>query len=230
MNAAERLRITPRLIVGLGILILGVLWTLDNMDVLESSQITRWWPALLIVIGGVQLLGPRSSRFGPVFLIILGAALLLKQVDAIDFSLGDLIPLGVALIGAKLIWDSIGRRRPPLDSAGDPESTVHSLAVMAGVHHQSTSRKFRGGDANAIMGGVELDLRQAQVVNGEMPLIDGFAIWGGVEILVPPNWKVVGNVLPIMGAFEDNTKHNGEPGPTLTVRGLALMGAIEVKN
>jgi hypothetical protein len=33
-----------------------------------------------------------------------------------------------------------------------------------------------------------------------------------------------------MGSFEDNTRHNGEPGPTLTVRGTAIMGGIEVKN
>lgn len=231
MSSAERLRITPRLIIGLGILTLGVLWTLDNMNFLESEPITRWWPALLIAVGLVQILDRRSSRFGPMILMIAGAALLLSELGYIDdFSLGDLIPVGVALLGAKLIWEAVGRRRPPADAAGDPDSTVHSFAIMAGVHHQSTSQRFRGGDANAIMGGVELDLRQAQIVKGELPIIDAFAIWGAVEIFVPPNWRVVGNVFPLMGAFEDNSKHNGEPGPTLTIRGMALMGGIEVKN
>ena len=55
MNSSSdnAIRITPRLIVGFGILALGLLWTLDNLDILESEPITRWWPVLLIVIGGV---------------------------------------------------------------------------------------------------------------------------------------------------------------------------------
>lgn len=233
MNETERFRITPRLIIGLGILALGLLWTLDNLDVLESEPITRWWPVVLIIIGLVQLLNRRgnASRGGPIVLVLVGTLLLVRRLDLIDLSIGDLIPLGIALLGAKLIWEALGRGRVARAGApGDPDSTVHAFAMMAGVRHQSISPSFRGGDVNAIMGGVELNLRDAKVVTGEMPVIEAFAMWGGVEIIVPPNWKIVGNVLPLMGAFEDNTRHNGEPGPTMTVRGTAIMGSIEVKN
>ncbi|MEO8381745.1 MAG: DUF5668 domain-containing protein [Acidobacteriota bacterium] len=231
MNSVEPFRISPRLIIGVGILGLGVLWTLDNLDILESEPFTRWWPVLLVAIGLVQLLDRRAhvSRGGPVVLLVIGSVLLLNRIDLVHFSIGDLIPLGIALLGAKLIWDAIGRRRA--DSAvSDPDSTVHAFAMMAGLHYQNVSRQFRGGDANAIMGGVELDLRQAQVAAGESAAIDAFVMWGGVEIKVPGNWRVVGNVLPLMGGFQDNTRHNGEPGPVLTVRGTAIMGGIEVKN
>lgn len=230
MTTVERFRITPRLIIGLGILTLGVLWTLDNIDILESDPYTRWWPVILIAIGLVQFLNRRASRGGPVVLTIVGVVLLLNQLELTDVNGSDLIPLAIALLGAKLIWEALGRRRRAADAVSDPDSTVHAFALMAGVRHQNISHQFHGGDANAIMGGVELDLRQAQVASGEAPIIDAFAFWGGVEIEVPPNWRVVSNVLPLMGAFEDNTKHNGEPGPTVTIRGTAIMGAIEVKN
>jgi predicted membrane protein len=232
VNPAESFRISPRLIIGFGILTLGVLWTLDNLDVLESEPFTRWWPVLLVVIGLVQLLDRRSntSRGGPVVLIIVGSVLLLNRLDFIDFSVGDLIPLGIALLGAKLIWDAVVRRQAAASAVSDPDSTLHAFAMMAGVRYQNVSQQFRGGDANAIMGGVELDLTQARVAAGEAPAIETFAMWGGIEIKVPANWRVVSNVLPLMGSFEDNTRHNGEPGPTLTVRGTAIMGGIEVKN
>ena len=42
------LRITTRLIVGLGILTLGLLWTLDNLDVLDARSITDWWKITLL--------------------------------------------------------------------------------------------------------------------------------------------------------------------------------------
>lgn len=231
MNPAESFRISPRLIIGLGILAIGVLWTLDNLDVLESEPITRWWPLVLVVIGLVQLLDRKSniSRGGPAVLIIVGSVLLLRSLDVGDFSIGDLIPLGIALLGAKLIWDAIARKRAG-GAVSDPDSTVNAFAMMAGLRYQNVSQQFRGGDASAIMGGVELDLTQAHVSGNEAPVIDAFAMWGGVEIKVPGNWKVVANVLPLMGSFEDNSRHNGEPGPTLTVRGTAIMGGIEVKN
>lgn len=229
MTATERtLRITPRLIIGLGILTLGLLWTLDNLNYLNADHFIRYWPVILIAVGAVQLADRRRVRGGPVVLIVIGVLLLADNLHFIDFDLGDLIPIAIAVWGAKLVWDALGRRtaRPV---TGDSDSTVHAFAMMAGVRRQSTSREFRGGDVNAIMGGVDLDLRNADILPGQEVIIDALAFWGGVEIKVPPHWKVVGDVLPIMASFEDKTSGTGT-GPTLIVRGTALMGAIEVKN
>ncbi len=230
MNAAaERFPITPRLIIGLAILALGALWTLDNLNLLESEDFTRWWPVVLIAIGGVQFVNRKTNRIGPVLLMVAGAFLLAMSVGNYDFDLGDLIPLAIALFGAKLVWDALARRSARAAIAND-DSTVNSFAMMAGVHWQSTSRAFRGGEVNAIMGGVELDLRNVEIKSGDEPVIDALAIMGGVEIFVPMGWKIAANVLPIMGGFEDKTSRANETGPTLTVRGTAIMGAIVVSN
>lgn len=224
------MRITPRLIIGLGILILGVLWTLDNMRVLDSDRYTDWWPVVIVLIGVVRLFEPRGNRLTGAVIILAGVILLLGSLGQIDWDLGDLIPLGIALLGAKLVWDAVRRKAAPLPT-DDPNAIIHSFAMMAGIHRQSTAHEFRGGSANAIMGGVELDLRNAQVKSGERVVIDTFAMWGGVELTVPENWVVVGEVLPLMGGFDDQTKAAKDaPGPVLVVRGVALMGAVVVKN
>jgi predicted membrane protein len=230
MNAtADRFPITPRLIIGLAILALGALWTLDNLNLLESEDFTQWWPVVLIAIGAVQFVNRKTNRIGPVLLMMAGALLLVMSVGNYDFDLGDLIPLAIALFGAKLVWDAVSRRSARAGIAND-DSTVSSFAMMAGVHWQSTSRAFRGGEVNAIMGGVELDLRNVEIKPGDEPVIDALAIMGGVEIFVPMGWKIVASVLPIMGGFEDKTSRGSETGPTLTVRGTAIMGTIVVSN
>lgn len=231
MNAnPTAMRITPRLIVGLGILTLGLLWTLDNLNLIESHAITQWWPTILIAVGLVRFLDPRCSRIGSFFITVLGVLLLLDTLDYANVDFGDLIPIGIAVLGAKLVWDALGRRPGRAREANsDPASVINAFAMMAGVRRQSTAPDFRGGDATAIMGGVEIDLRHAQIPAGAEAAIDAFALWGGVEIIVPDHWRVVGSVLPLLGGFDDKTL-SPPTGPVLLVRGAAIMGAIVVKN
>jgi predicted membrane protein len=231
LNPSTAIRIAPRLLVGIGILALGLLWTLDNMDLIESERITEWWPMILIAIGLVRFLDPVKSKIASILFIVVGLVLLIDNLDVANVDLGDLIPLGIAAIGAKLIWDAVQRRSyTPTPSTSDDGSTMSAFALWAGVRRQSISQAFRGGDASAVMGGVELDLRHAQIRDGEQAVIDAFAMWGGVEITVPENWRVVSKVMPLMGGFEDKTTSKNTTGPVLIVQGTAIMGAIEVKN
>lgn len=240
MNPAETtgarnyVRILPRLLIGLTILTVGLVWTLDNLDIIESARLTPLLPAAIIAIGFVRLLDPAASKVSSVVIILVGSGLLLETLDDYwdywDFDLGDFIPLVVVIIGFKLIRDVFSRKQPRVASADDPDSTLHAFALMAGVERRSVSVDFQGGSANAIMGGVELDLRNAQIKSGQEAVFDAFAMWGGVVIRVPETWRVVSQVFPLMGGFEDNTTGTNAGGPVLIVRGMALMGGIEVKN
>lgn len=105
------------------------------------------------------------------------------------------------------------------------------FAMMSGVRRQVTGG-FAGAEATAIMGGVELDLRYS-AMDGDEVIIDTFALWGGIEIWVPAHWEIVSQGLPLMGAFEDKTHvttHGGNRQPRLVVRGVAIMGGVEIKN
>jgi hypothetical protein len=172
-----------------------------------------------------------AGRFGSFAFIAVGVLLLLDVANLINFNPGDLVPLAIAVLGGKLVLDALGRRSKRDTTTTDPSAIVSAFAFMAGVKRQSSALAFRGGDASAIMGGIELDLRNAKIADGEEAVIDAFAWWGGVEIAVPENWRVVGKVMPLMGGFEDKTRGNSNgTGPVLIVRGIAVMGAVEVKN
>ena len=70
------------------------------------------------------------------------------------------------------------------------------------------------------MGGVTLDLRQAKMTP-EGAVLDAFAFWGGIEIKVPESWQVRGEVIPLMGGFEDKTRPKpGAVEGTLVIPGL----------
>ena len=222
---------TSQMMVGFLIIAVGLLFTLDNLGIAHARDILRYWPAGLMAIGLVKLWDSRDGRgggFGGLMITIVGLWLLLEATVDIRISFGDMWPLLLVSLGVYLVWRGLtGHRRTAI--GGDDRSMVSAVAILSGVNRGNNSRTFRGGDLTAVMGGCEIDLRQA-AINGDA-VLDVFAMWGGIEIRVPEDWTVTFHVTPIMGGIEDKTRPG--PGSTthrLTIRGLVLMGGIEVKN
>jgi hypothetical protein len=132
-------------------------------------------------------------------------------------------------------WSS-SHESSPQDAHGPDESAWQQghrfsmFALMGGVTRQVIGVPFRGATMTAVMGGVELDLRQATLP--EDAVIELFAFWGGIEIFVPRDWVVVNQGFALMGSIEDKTGNLPQrPGqPRLVLRGMALMGGVEIKN
>jgi hypothetical protein len=223
-------QVLPRLVLGSGLAGAGLLFTLDNLDVLEAGDYLQYWPALLIAFGaGLLFAGTRSERASGTFWGLVGAALLLDNLEVIRFSLWDLWPLMLVIAGGMLVFRSI-RPRIGGTPAGE-EATLHAFAMMSGVARKNNSLGFQGGTVTAIMGGVEVDLRGTSLAGGQATL-DTFAFWGGIEITIPPGWTVQAQVLPIMGGVEDKTSPPAPEDATgeLILTGTVIMGGVAVKN
>jgi hypothetical protein len=120
-----------------------------------------------------------------------------------------------------------GRNKWPRTHDNQPR--MHVVAIMSGISRGSSSTAFRGADLVAVMGGCEIDLRKA-AINGEAT-IDLFCMWGGIEIRVPEDWVVESQVVPLMGGVDDKTRPpQSATAHHLKLRGVALMGGIEIKN
>jgi len=231
MTNAKVPRLTGRMIVGALLVLVGLLFTLDNLGVLDAGRVFEFWPLILVAVGALKVLQPREDgqRALGVGLIAFGLFLQLQMLAVVDWSFGDIWPVLLLFLGGILIFRGIRRRRSPAASAA---SDLSELAFMGGVNRVIVSQDFRGGEVTAVMGGVEVDLRQASI-SEESAVIDVFALWGGIEIKVPQEWTVDVKGLPIMGGFE-NTTHSSVTDPALAqkliVRGTAIMGGVEIKN
>jgi predicted membrane protein len=230
METTERTRsLAPQLVMGLLIIVIGVLFTLENVGLIDAHDYLRFWPVGLIAIGLVKLWqGCRSGTFSGSIFVFAGVWLLLESMDIVTISLWNLWPMLFVLVGGSMVWRGLYGRRVeenPLDS----HSSVSAMAVLAGVNRRSNSKTFRGGDLTAVMGGCQIDLTQA-TIEGEA-VIDVFAMWGGIELRVPENWSVSGRVTPILGGYEDKTHPTPEAAnQRLLVRGFVIMGGVEIKN
>ena len=225
---------STRLLFGLVLVTLGVLWTLDNLHLYDASKALQWWGVVPLLWGLLQVLGvgmPARRTSGALWMTV-GAVAVLHNAGWLPLSVGDLWPLILIFIGARIVSrhftgggvDS-GHTR---GTVGD--TAINTFSLWAGNEYKVVSQAFRGGEVSAVMAGSTVDLRSAQLEGGRAT-IEVFTIWGGIEIVVPRGWRIQGDVTPILAGFEDSTMHATDPNaPVLVVRGFAVMGGVEVKN
>jgi hypothetical protein len=82
----------------------------------------------------------------------------------------------------------------------------------------------------AVMGGAELDFREAQFGPG-VSTVTVFATMGAVEIIVPPGIRVESDGFALMGGFEQSGGSTAAADPSmpmLRISGIAIMGAVEI--
>ena len=226
---------TIQMVLGLMVAAVGVLFTLDNLEILDATAYLKYWPVALVLIGLVKLW--HASRdghgwFGGLFILAVGTWMLLEGLVYITIDARDLLPLFLVFIGGYMVWRGFGGQRRP-GRLADGHSHFSALAVMGGVGRRSNSQTFQGADITAIMGGCEIDLRQASIAPGTEAVIDVFAFWGGIDIKVPEDWIVVTRAIPLMGGVEDKTR-TPQPPPAiekrLVISGIVVMGGVVVKN
>jgi predicted membrane protein len=222
---APDFRITPRLVIGLAIMLAGFLLALDSLGFADAGYVFRFWPLALVAVGVTKVLAGPSQRSGAFLLIVLGAALLALNLGWLSFPRVAAIVL--FLVGARIAWKALAPRADaPAAGSG---STLDVVAIMGGSKRGYSGSDFKGGQAFAFMGGSEIDLRRATMTRDEA-VLDVFVFWGGLEVKVPEDWEVVCRGLPLLGGFVDNTRHTPVAQKRLVVTGMAIMGGVELKN
>jgi hypothetical protein len=112
---------------------------------------------------------------------------------------------------------------------GATPTSSGAFAIMGGFTRKGDWVVPKEFTAFMLMGGGEIDLRQARFADREIT-IHIIAIMGGCEIVVPEDATVRVTGIGIMGAFDHTATGTGAPdGPVITINGVALMGGVDVK-
>ncbi|HKO55700.1 MAG TPA: DUF5668 domain-containing protein [Thermoanaerobaculia bacterium] len=207
-----------KLVVGIFFTLLGVLLTLDNLGVPDAGRLLRYWPLALIAIG---VLLWRESRGVAVIATTIGALLLALNARWIRFSIFDLWPVILIGVGLVIVLRALGLS-PLGDGGGDSVWAVLTTRKLTVAPAELHGRRIV-----ACMGGAEIELQDSDTASEDVR-IEVLALWGGVELRVPPGWEVVGDVIPIMGGVEMKTGA-AKGGRRLVINGMVLMAGMEVK-
>ncbi|MGH7910708.1 MAG: hypothetical protein ACREOV_03205 [Candidatus Dormibacteraceae bacterium] len=112
-----------------------------------------------------------------------------------------------------------------------PQSSPPMIAILSGHDQKGQMRLSEQMTAVAVLGGVDLDLREA-TVSGPVTTIRAFAFMGGVDVRVPPGVRVETRSIPILGGTD--IKLRGAPpradAPVIRIEIVEVMGGVNVKD
>jgi hypothetical protein len=225
------------IVIGGLIVVIGLFILLDNLGIVRVHDVWRYWPVLLIVYGVSRLLdahAPSGYLWGGMVSLI-GALVLLDNLDIVTFNFDLIWPLLLIAFGLSMLLRSMDRKKTWATAAGpiDAGSSCNAYAVFGGSKRRINSSDFRGGDAVAVFGGVEFDLRGA-TMTVDQAIIDANVVCGGLEVRVPESWTIINRAVTIFGGVEDKTAQSKlEPNaksPQLVITGSVVFGGISLRN
>ena len=123
--------------------------------------------------------------------------------------------------------------RPSFIVVADENVEAHrgALAIFASVKRRgvwSLARRFR---IAAVMAEAKIDLREVRIGPGRS-VIELFALWASIEIIVPPGIQVDVQDSALMADINwegTENRHLAQDAPTVLVRGSVIMGSVNIK-
>ncbi|UCH96635.1 MAG: hypothetical protein JSV88_07240 [Candidatus Aminicenantes bacterium] len=251
MDKKKRSYFNVRLVIGLLITAAGILLLLDSLDIGFDVNVGDYWPVILIVIGLGKILQPKEHRqlYWGIIIMTVGNLFLLNNLGYIHFWFDNLWPILLILVGIEIIRCGFFKHKIRLacctfhdkkkphfkgwtgisDSKPVDDDYVDISVVLGGGEYKLTNKQLKGGRASVIMGGFDLDFRNADMEKDQI-ILEASVIMGGIDIRVPAHWQVVMQGSPVLGSMEDKTTKPESPAKKLIIKGSVILGAIEVKN
>lgn len=208
-----------RIILGISLIVVGVIFLLNNLGVWSVPYYLISWQLVIVVLGVLQLI--MGNTKGGLTLVTVGLMFWLPVY--FDIGIRDYWPVILIAVGAGFFVKSQVTDQTKI------AKDIDDVAILAGSSKKINNTTFSGGKLSAVMGSIELDLRQSSLEHGQA-LLDSFTVMGSVKLYVPDDWVVNFEATNILGGFADKRAHRPTEyfGDVLTIKGFVLMGSTEL--
>lgn len=233
---------TKGILWGIFIVALGILWGLKEADIVNYSLFfDGWWTLFIIVPSIICLITERDKR-GSLICLAVGVLLLVNCYFDLWQYKKFLFPLIIVIIGASVIVGNIFDKKSeyqPIEQQNPDGNVNYGEPVYIPQGNQEyyasfTSEDYRfdngfaGGKFSATFGGIKLDIRNADIVHN--CVINTNATFGGVEIYVPQDVRVVVKSNSVFGGTSDKSNKNlPADAKTVFVNATNLFGGTDIK-
>lgn len=218
---------------GLVFIVVGLIIGLNAMGITNINIFFRgWWTLFIIVPSFIGIFKDENKTWSIIWLVI-GIVLLLCTRDILSFAIiGKLIfPFILVMIGLSFIFKDMFKSKvnEKIKNLNTERVDGESFcATFGGIKNNYKDQEFKGANADAIFGGIELDLSEA-IINHDQ-IINANAIFGGIDIKAPKGVNIKVKSTPIFGGVSNKLKNDyNQNFPTIYINSLCLFGGVEIK-
>lgn len=216
--------IVIRAYLGLAAVAIGSLLLLRNLHVISFDYWGELWGgflSFLLILVGCIILVKRSRWIWGLLFLSAGATIGLRALHIVDVNFWQIVwPILFIAVGSAVLFSLVK------DGKISKTKAKHMAAAWSG-QSEKVEGKYTGGTVSSVFGGVDLDLRQADIKDGAV--IEVFVLFGGVDIIVPNDVVVKNEATAIFGGIDDKTNPGAKAKKTLYIRGECFFGGIELK-
>ncbi len=230
-----------KIFLGIILVLLGLTVMLDNLNFGFWNVFGKFWPIVLVFWGMDRLREHGKSKFWSMFLVIFGIGAIFSNLDLIPVDFFELLwPMLLITMG---IWLIIPAKRKLFHFTHDAndldgmttetltQDSVNHVNIFSGFKTKVQTQNFLGGDVVTIFGSSEIDLRDTQINTSRVSL-DLVALFGGITVFVPSNWKIIVEGASIFGSTNNQTQNTDpkDENKTIIIEGYPIFGGIKIMN
>jgi predicted membrane protein len=224
-----------RAVIGVIMVLVGAFLIMRNTGIFPGfiDHIIFSWPMLLVTIGLVISLGSSGNRTGGIIVMAVGAFFLIPHIFRETFDFNMFWPAVFIIVGVIFIFSKRKGWHGVSTTSQVGDDYIDIINIFSGGERRIVSDNFKGGKVTSIFGGSEIDLTQAKLAPGISEL-EIACVFGGTTIIVPNDWNVKVEVVPVLGGFGDERKSNpgrmADTSRQLIIKGAVVFGGGEIKS
>ena len=228
------------LIWGLVFVAVGIIFGGNALNIWDIDVFFPGWWTLFLIIPGLVSMVRYGFNWGSGVLVIVGLILLFDSLDIISGRImwKLMFPLILVIIGISIMASFFrGGTKKNIDSDEYSKSKAYKYdstqyprytAILGGGDYKNNTENLKGVVAEAILGGLQIDLRDAKIT--EDIVLELTAVLGGIDVYIPDNVRVeIISGVPVLGGFEHKINRNALSGPKVKIKYTAVLGGIEIK-
>lgn len=222
---------TSNLLWGITFIIIGVIFGLNALNIVNINIFFNGWWTLIIIIPNFIDLFKEKEKTSNIIGLIIGTLLLLGCNNIIDFNLifKLIVPIMLIIVGVSFIFkDTINGKIKNEIKKINHNNNKEYYATFSGQDLNFSNEVFNNCDLNAIFGGIKCNLQESQIKKDT--IINANAIFGGITIFVPENVTVKIISTSIFGGISNKkTDKSNNSKITLYIYATCMFGGVEIK-
>lgn len=199
---------------GIALIVLGVLLALDNLEVVDASDLLAgWWP-VAVIAAGLWWAATGTPVSGTIVAGV-GGLILLSNLEVIEVSIGPLIfPSILLIVGGAMLQAGLRIRAARVE--------LHEPSAPGGEAGAALS-------ATAVFGDARLTVTDGETEQGRV-LVSASSVFGDVRIDVPSGWRIEDRLTRVLGDVSLPTRQPDYPeSPVVALYGVVLLGDVKVR-